>query len=82
MQQIYELSISSHWVRKRCVLKGQDLIKLITFTVSSKTSLSKGGNFFLTMQRIVEEYSHWCHHPDLCQVGSCAFTLSVLISSV
>lgn len=63
-----EFPISSHWILKRCVLRGQDLIKLITFTVSSRISLSKGGNFLLCVHcRGIQ--CHWCHCPDSCKTG-------------
>lgn len=45
-----ELPISSHRMLKRCVLKGQDLLKLMIFTASSRTVSEREVGIFVLLR--------------------------------
>lgn len=45
-----------HRILKRCMFKGQDLIKLLIFTVPSSTFLNSTGYFFFSPVPDREEY--------------------------
>lgn len=68
MSTLCIFSTSSHRILTKRVLNGQDLVKTILITTSSRAFLGKNGIFYCAWQwkTIMSTPVVWCHCLDLC----------------